>query len=303
MGNHASGRRRATKRPTFEDLERRDARDFGTRVEAMPDGGAREIGLCPACHQGAREVFKRPGASGTGQECFACRRCLRAEGVRHKSENASGTIAARLRQAPQLLGEAIEAATIYAHDLESGTPPDEKRFLFAMGIFNAAADQAPDEPTPLAKAQAQIIADDLARTSKLVDHLETLIFSGEENHVNRKGEASVTPMRPDSLAKLGNLYLSALNVRANRAGIATTISERQEVEGKRSVGDMFREALATTGHVTMQGHSYADVLDNKPLPALVEDQPDEAPIIYKGGPRPTDESEVIEGEVFDPAQN
>lgn len=298
MGTYASGRRRP-KKATFEELERRDARDFGTRREAMPDGAEREMGLCPACRQGAREVFKRPGATESGPECFACRRCLKKEGIRHRSENERGTIAARLKATPQLLGKAIEAAADFARQVERGTAPEEQRFSFAMGILNAAADQSGDE---LAKVQAQIVTDDLTRTTALVDHLETLIFSGVENHVSRKGEASVVPMRPDSLAKLGNLYLSALNVRANRAGIATTISERREIDDGKSVGDLFADKLRQINHTTMSGHSFADLVDGKPLPALSEGQDEGTPINYKRA-QPRDEGEIIEGEIFEPGQN
>lgn len=297
MGNHASGRRRP-KSITLEDLERRDARDFGTRREAMPDGGTREMGLCPQCNQGAREVFRKPdapsGKESEGPEYFACRRCLSAQGVRHRSENERGTIAEKLRRTPELLGEAIEGAASFARSVESGEPTDQKRFLFAMGIFNAAANQSPEEL--LAQAQAQIVADDLERTTRLANHLEAMIFAGVENHVNRKGEATVTPMRPDSLAKLGNLYLGALNVRANRAGIATTISERRELDGASgsSVGDLFMESLRKINHITPQGYSLADVIDNKPLPAHEPKSEEEQQIFYK---RRKDESggEIFEG--------
>ena len=262
------------------------------------------MGLCPQCGQGAREVFRRPNARGAAPECFACRRCLRAQGVRHKSENERGTIAERLRQVPALLGEAIEAASDYAQDVQSGTMPDQRKFLFAMGIFNAAADQSPDDETTLAKAQAQIVADDLGRTTRLVDHLEKMIFEGVENHVNRKGEASVTPMRPDSLAKLGNLYLGALNVRANRAGIATSISESHATENAGSVGDMFTKALRDINAKTAQGYSFADVLDGRQLatPDDIHDEPGE--IVYKSRAQVDDnQAEIIEGECLDEGQN
>ncbi len=300
MGNHASGRRRA-KQPTFEDLERRDARDFGTRPEAMPDGGTREMGICPECGQGAREVFRRPDSQGAAPENFACRRCLIAQGVRHKSENERGTIGEKLKHAPQLLAEAIESAANFARSVESGEQPDEKRFEFAMGIFNAAAQQ-PTEEIELAEAQAQIVADDLRRTTRLAEHLEKLIFSGVENHTDRRGDSSVIPMRPDALAKLGNLYLGALNVRANRAGIATNISERRDVESASSIGELFTAKLREINHTTPQGYSFADILDSKPLAAL-EAKAEEAPKIVYMRRKDESEAEIIEGELLEDGQN
>jgi hypothetical protein len=310
MGNHASGRRR-TKQPTFEDLERRDARDFGTRTEAMPDGGTREMGLCPECGQGAREVFRRPDSQDDGPENFACRRCLIAQGVRHRSENERGTIAEKLRRAPELLAEAIESAANFARSVESGEQPDQKGFVFAMGILNAAAQQeetpqAPEE-IELAQIQAQIVANDLERTTRLANHLEAMIFAGVENHVNRhvnrKGEATVTPMRPDSLAKLGNLYLGALNVRANRAGIATSISERRDVESASSIGELFTAKLREINHRTPQGHLFADIVDSKPLTALEAKAEEDAPKIVYMRRRDESEAEMIEGELLEDGQN
>jgi hypothetical protein len=307
MGNHASGRRRP-KSLTFEDLERRVASEFRTRTEAMPDGGTREMGLCPQCGQGAREVFRRLDSQGAAPENFACRRCLIAEGVRHKSENERGTIGAKLRRNPQLLAEAIEGAANFARSVESGEQPDERRFEFAMGIFNAAAQQEekpqPTEEIELAEVQAQIVADDLRKTTRLAEHLEKMIFDGVENHVNRKGEASAVPMRPDSLSKLGNLYLGALNVRANRAGIATSISERRDVESASSIGELFTAKLREINHRTPQGHLFADIVDGKPLAPLEAKAEEDAPkIVYMSRPRDADEAEIIEGELLEDGQN
>ncbi len=288
MGNHASGHRRP-KQPTFEDLERRDARGFGTRREMMPDGGTREMGLCPQCKQGAREVFKRPGAQGDADseapEFWACRRCLIAQGVRHRSENERGTIAEKLGHAPELLGEAIESAANFARSVESGEAPDNKRFRFAMGIFNAAAQQeekpqAPEE-IELAQVQAHIVTDDLERTTRLAEHLEKMIFAGLENHTDRKGDSSVVPMRPDALAKLGNLYLGALNVRANRAGIATNISERRNAgEGVESIREEIGRRLKERGH--------------RPPGAFTLEQLESPAPLYLEAPQP----EIVEGEIF-----
>lgn len=287
MGNHASGRRRP-KQPTFEDLERRDARDFGTRREAMPDGtGTREMGLCPQCDQGAREVFKWPDAQretqGEAPEVWACRRCLMAQGVRHRSENERGTIAEKLKHSPELLAEAIESAATFARTVESGAPTDEKGFRFAMGIFNAAAQQEAEAPEEieLAQVQAQIVADDLTRTTRLAEHLEKMIFAGVENHTDRKGDSSVIPMRPDSLAKLGNLYLGALNVRANRAGIATSISERRNAgEGVESIREEIGQRLKERGHRATGAISLEQLESSEPL--------------YLPEPAP----EVVEGEIY-----
>jgi hypothetical protein len=283
MGNHASGRRRP-KQPTFEDLERRDARDFGTRAEAMPEGGTREMGLCPGCDQGAREVFKRPGAQGEAHsgtpENLAFRRCLNAQGVRHRSENERGTISAKLRRAPGLLAQAIESAASFARIVENGETPDQRRFEFAMGIFNAAAEQSPEE-IQLAQAQAHIVTDDLERTTKLADHLEKIIFAGLENHTDRRGDSSVIPMRPDALAKLGNLYLGALNVRANRAGIATSISERRDASGPLSVRDLLLQSMKDRG-ARARGAVSLEELESETMRALPSHQGEivEAEILY-----------------------
>jgi hypothetical protein len=213
--------------------------------------------------------------------------------VRHRSENQRGTIAEKLRQNPHLLAQAIESAANFARSVENGEQPDEKRFLFAMGIFNAAAQQdeqpqewqaqAPEE-MQLAEVQAQIVADDLTRTTRLAEHLEKLIFDGVENHTDRRGDSSIIPMRPDALSKLGNLYLGALNVRANRAGIATSISERRNLgDGPESVRDALTRALKERGH-RARGGLTLEQLENAETPALPrQGEIVEAEIVYSSG--------------------
>ena len=53
------------------------------------------------------------------------------------------------------------------------------------------------------------------------------------------GVVSQVPLRVDSLAKLGNLYVALSNMRAARSGVATEISEARSP----NKGESYRETM------------------------------------------------------------
>lgn len=101
-------------------------------------------------------------------------------------------------------------------------------------------DTPPADDLSFAEVQNIIVRDDLKTATELLERVVSQLESGEETHVNRKGEAQQVAMRPDSVAKLVNAYATLSNLRANRGGIATQIvaTERAREEsggGKTSV--------------------------------------------------------------------
>jgi hypothetical protein len=131
----------------------------------------------------------------------------------------------------------LDEAAAYVWSVEQGAP-DEARYNKAMPILHAASENAitPDDVSEFDELQTKIVTDDILKMTSLMQHVETLIYAGTEQHTDRKGETREIPIRPDAVAKLGHLYIAAANVRANRAGLATTISETRATIDKREAG-------------------------------------------------------------------
>jgi hypothetical protein len=121
-----------------------------------------------------------------------------------------------------MIGAAVDELTRNVESIAHGGATEGTNR--AMSILNAAGSITSETSDFNNDLQAEIIAEDLEKIGRLMAHVETLIFAGTEEHTNRKGETATIPMRPDALAKMGNLYLSASAARASRAGIATSIS-------------------------------------------------------------------------------
>jgi hypothetical protein len=196
-----------------------------------------------------------------------------------------------LRKNPGLLAGAYSGASEWLNGLEEGRP-DERKWSAAMQIFEAAegaaiveaqvqaADQDGSELTAAllqeearhlpsgASLQEKLIVQDIVKTTKLMERVEGMIERGEENHINRRGEASKVPLRVDSLSKLGNLYVTLANVRAVRAGIATQIHETRG-ETASSIAQLIDAALEKSGARDRDGNTFSDLkamAQEKPLP-------------------------------------
>jgi hypothetical protein len=246
MGTFASGRRRE-KRATLEDCQKRSARDFGNITHRMPTGEQFEVGKCPQCGKGCRTVYRAPDAAQ-----WQCRRCCIAEGIQYRTVNERNSAAAKVRADPQAIAAATTAATQWLQN------DDETAYSDAMKtLSNVPDDQALDA---LDEVQAAIIRDDLTRLSNLLDFVEKKIYSGVENHTNRRGESSQVEMRADSLAKLGNLFIAASAARANRAGIATKIHEtRSSADESGGIRETLKAAMKAEGWRTQTGHTMEEI--------------------------------------------
>ncbi len=248
----------------------------------MPEGGGvREFGTCPQCRRAVRFLYQPKGKSP------ACRHCLR---LTYASTQTSRTPAGQLLKNPALLAEAYSGAAEWLNGLEEGRP-DERKWSAIVQIFEAAegaaivqaqaqaaAQDGHELTAEFLKAQARqlpsdaslqerVIAQDVVKTTELMERVEGMITRGEENHVNRRGEASVVPMRVDSLSKLGNLYVTLSNLRASRAGIATEIHETRNGEAASSISQLIDAALEKSGARDRDGYTMAE------LKAMAQDQP------------------------------
>jgi hypothetical protein len=246
MGTYASGRRRE-KRATLEECQSRSARDFGEITHRMPTGEAFTVGKCPQCGKGCRTVYRAPNAAQ-----WQCRRCCIAEGIQYRTVNERNSAAAKVRADPQAIRNATAAATVWLQNGEDGDYNDAMKTL-----SNVPDDAALDA---LDSVQVEIIRDDLTSLSRLMNHVATLIYSGVENHTNRRGESSEIPLRADSLSKLGNLYIAASAARANRAGIATKIHEtRPRSDESGNMRDILKAAMNESGWRAQTGHTMEEI--------------------------------------------
>jgi hypothetical protein len=157
--------------------------------------------------------------------------------------------------------EAAEGAAIVQAQAEAVEPDGHE---LTAELLQEEARQLPSD----ASLQERIIAQDIVKTTKLMERVEAIIEGGEETHVNRRGKASKVPLRVDSLSKLGNLYLALANVRAVRAGIATQIHETRG-EAASSISQLIDAALEKSAARDRDGNSFADLksmAQEKPLP-------------------------------------
>ncbi len=228
-GTHASGRRRE-KRLVIEECEKCDARDFGSVTRTTPTGEQFEIGKCPECDHGAKIVFRAPDGNR-----WRCSRCCARAGIHYRSVNERNSTADRVRRNPKFVKLATKAANNFLKT------DDQKQLSNAMTILSNVPQSEFDE---LDEVQKYIVRDDIARLSKLMEHVEAEIYSGVENHTNRKGESGEIPLRADSFAKLGNLFIAASTARAARAGIAEKLrieTRATEGIGGKSMADILLE--------------------------------------------------------------
>jgi hypothetical protein len=232
MGGRGSGYKRDGKRLTAEQVQKVDAVEHGAGIvtRSTPTGGERRLGACAGCGRGVRFLYIVDGVT-------ACERC---SNLTRQSRQQSHTAREELRKHPALLGAALDTANNFIEASAAGAP-DVKDWEKAMRILEAAptavplapadaltsqiidAATVPDNPT----LQERVIMSDVAKTTKLLEHVERLIESEEENLIDRLGESSKKPMRIDSLAKLGHLWVALSNVRAARSGVATEITEKR----------------------------------------------------------------------------
>ncbi len=253
------------------------ARQHGTPVESRrtPTGDTFDLALCPLCARAARYFFTVEGVTG-------CRKCLN---LTYRRESESNTIAEKLRQEPALIDEALNSLKSV---LESPSGTEQPDFADAMKTLSAAAQMLPTESDAqatndevFAEIQAQIVGDDLKTTTEILAVIREKILSGQENHTDRFGVSSQIPIRPDALGKLVNAWATVANVRANRAGIATQITERRNLgEGPESVRDALIRGMKERNH-RARGGLTLEQLESAETPALPR-QGDivEAEIIY-----------------------
>lgn len=204
---------------------------------------------CPKCARKVKTLFAPHGAAP------ACRYC---HALINRSKAQSGTTLARVRKSPELLAFALDDAALWIEGKEGGTA-DAGRFNDAMNIITATNEIA-SEPKRAALSseifegltvpddaslQERVTAQDVTRATALIERVESIIESGEENHVDRLGVVSKVPLRVDSFSKLGHLWIALSNLRAARAGLATTITEQREVKpDKMSFADVSHDPEA-----------------------------------------------------------
>jgi hypothetical protein len=107
-----------------------------------------------------------------------------------------------------------------------------------------------------ATLQQRVIIADISKATSLMERVEQLIESEKENHIDRSGEPSRVPMRIDSLAKLGNLWIGLANLRAARSGVAVEIAQK-ETASVSTLAQAFREARENSGALDKDGYSLA----------------------------------------------
>ncbi len=231
MGGIGSGwKKEGGRKLAAEDVTRVDALKYGSGIvtRLTPTGGERKFGICAACGRGVRFLYIVQGVT-------ACEKCNK---LTRRSRQQSHTAREELRRAPELLGRALEAADNLIEAGAAGAP-DPKEWSAAMRIIQAGA--APTTTTapadaltsdiisanavpPDATLQQRVIASDVAKTTQLLERIETMIESGEENYIDRSGITARVPLQTRSLVQLGNLWVSLSNARAARAGVATSIA-------------------------------------------------------------------------------
>ncbi len=252
-GTFKSGRKRTRRR--VEEARRVDALDYAretggqTVPRSTPTGEKFERGTCPTCVRPCRDLFERPG------EAPACRHCARLIYAKGSQRNS---IAASVKHADT--APALDTLRIA---VETG---DTARFNQGMKTLSAAQNLPPTLPAApaeegdiFAQIQAKIVRDDLETTTEMMEFLRAEIMSGEENFTNRRGESSRIPTRPDGLNKLVNAYATLSNLRANRAGLATTILESRNENNPQSIRAIMLDQMAETGHKSPTGYSLAEI--------------------------------------------
>jgi hypothetical protein len=286
MGGLSSGWKRDGRRLTTEQVQRVDAITHGAAIvkRETPTGGEKRFGACGICGRGVRYLYIVDCVTG-------CEKCLK---LTRASRQQSHTAREELRRAPELLGRALDTAGTFIEAAEVGVP-DLKDFEKSMRILSAGATQSagpivpadaltsaiidaatvPDNPT----LQERVIMSDVAKTTKLLEHVERLIESEEENHIDRLGDSSKKPMRIDSLSKLGHLWVALSNVRAARSGVATEITEKRTTPTS-GLSNAMRAAM--NGGRDRDGYSLDEleaVAEGKVLSAA----PEAAPAISNAG--------------------
>jgi hypothetical protein len=157
----------------------------------------------------------------------------------YRSKAEYSTQAAKVRKTPGALTDALNNCGAWLDSVGSGQPQKE-RFVNAMKTLDILA-TAPEilssellsgvEIPEDATLQQRVVMADVVKATALMERIETMIASAEENYVNRHGETSVIPMRVDSTAKLLHAWTRLADVRATRSGVATSITEsRAKVE-------------------------------------------------------------------------
>lgn len=274
-----AGRKRT--RTRIEDAERVFALDYarnhGSAVETRqtPTGDDYETALCPKCNRGARYFFTVEGVT-------ACRKCLN---LTYRRESESGTIAEKLRREPALIGEALNTLKGVLDTPNASAQPG---FDEAMKTLSAAAQMQPAQPDTqgatddvFAEIQTQIVGADLKTTTDILAVIEAQILSGRENYTDRHGLSSQVPMRPDALGKLVSAWATVANVRANRAGLATQITEKRNAgEGPESIRDAINRRLKERGHRAPGFISLEELESAEPLYISRESEIVEAEIVY-----------------------
>jgi hypothetical protein len=281
MGGIGSGWKRDGRRLTTEQVQRVDAITHGERVvlRSTPTGGERKLGACAGCARACRYLYQIDAK-------VLCERCHH---LTRASRQQSHTAREELRRAPELLGQAIETANNFVEASAAGLP-DMKEWSEAMRILSAGATQSagpvapadaltsaiieaasvPNNPT----LQERVIMADIAKTSKLLEKIESIIDGGEENYTDRTGVSSKKPMRVDSLSKLGSLWVALSQVRAARAGVVTAISEQRNGTGG-NLEAAFK-AVISGGHRDRDGYDMSEleaIAEGKVLPAAPERAP------------------------------
>jgi hypothetical protein len=290
MGGIGSGWKRDGRRLTTEQVERVDAISHGERiiVRKMPSGGEARFGACGICGRGVKWLYIVAGTVG-------CEKCLKL--TRASRQNAH-TAREEIRKEPALLGRALDTAGTFIEASAAGAMA-VKDWNEAIRILSAGATQSAGPVAPVdaitsqiieaatvpddASIQQRVIIADISKTTKLLSKLENLIESGEESHIDRFGDSSKKPMRIDSLAKLGHLWVALSNVRAARSGVATAISE---VRGGASGGN-----LAAALRESMKGERDKDGYSLDELRAAAEGK------VLSGGPMPA--PEIAAGTVWE----
>ncbi len=190
------------------------ARDNGGEViTVLLDNDAMHLrARCEGCQRQAKVFYTHQGKT-------ACRKCLGLGSAKRFQSRAQR----RARQ-PDAVKLATDAAKNFLKT------DDHKQLSAAMTILNNVPEtEAPDE---LDEVQAFIVRDDITRLSNLMAKVEQQLYSGVENHTDRRGDSSTIPLRADSFAKLGNLFIAASTARAARSGIA----ERLRIESRTTEG-------------------------------------------------------------------
>lgn len=216
------------------------ARDHGGEViTVLLDNDAMHLrARCPECQCQVRVFYTHQGKT-------ACRKCQNLGSPKRFQSRAQR----RARQP-----DAVKFATKAANNFLK--TDDQKQLSAAMTILNNVPQSEFDD---LDDVQKYIVRDDIARLSKLMTHVENQIYSNVENHCDRRGDSSTIPLRADSLAKLGNLFISASTARAARSGIADKLrieTRTTEGIGGKPMKDILRDEMIASGWKMQNGMTY-----------------------------------------------